>query len=160
MNMNITRFGRTELHLACRNNDASAVRRLIDERVEEIDTKDAHGFSGLYHAAMFGHVECMAMLLNAGACISSTDLGGLSVLHIACEKGQLAAVRLLLERGAELSTRDSIGRTPRDWAEVKGHSAILHALDEWEQYMHHQCRPTATETSSEIIDDQIAEILT
>ncbi len=67
-------FGRTELHLACRNKDLSTLKRIIDERKEEINAKDAHGFSGLYHAAMFGHVDCMVMLLNAGADMSAAPL--------------------------------------------------------------------------------------
>jgi predicted HD phosphohydrolase len=109
---------------------------------------------------MFGHIDCMLLLLNAGACISSPDLGGLSVLHIASEKGQLPAVQLLIERGADLSARDSIGRTPRDWAESKGHVAVWRALEEWELRRHH--RPTAAGASSaaEIIEGRIAEILT
>jgi ankyrin repeat protein len=124
----------------------STLRRIITASADvdkDINAKDAHGFSGLYHAAMFGHVDCMMLLLNAGACISSPDLGGLSVLHIASEKGQLPAVRLLIERGADLSARDSIGRTPRDWAESKGHVAISRILDEWAH-----SRPTASGVSS------------
>ena len=139
------RFGRTPLIMACRAGDASAVDALLLSSTESstVNTADAHGFTPLYHAAMFGHVRIIERLLLDGQCerevddvkgaggsagradIGAADLGGLTPLHIACEKGRAGAAAALLAHGADAATVDSIGRTPRDWAEAKGHAACV-----------------------------------
>ena len=136
------RFGRTPLIMACRTGDASAVDALLLAESSTVNTADAHGFTPLYHAAMFGHVPIIERLLDgqgegqggdvegagesAGrADIGAADLGGLTPLHIACEKGRAGAAAALLAHGADAAAVDSIGRTPRDWAEAKGHAACV-----------------------------------
>lgn len=125
------RFGRTPLIMAARAGDAAAASALLAGPTGAVGTADEHGFTALYHAAMFGHVEVMRLVLAAGADIGAADLGGLTPLHIACEKGHPAAVLCLLEHGADIGRLDSIGRTPADWAETKGHAEVLAVLQDW-----------------------------
>ena len=80
---------------------------------------------------MFGHTEPIKLLLAAGASVHATDLGGLTPLHIACEKGRPDAAVCLLEHGADLLCTDSIGRTAMDWAQDKGHSNVVAAVESW-----------------------------
>ena len=127
-------FGRTPLHLAARSGDIESAERLLekaDDR-ELIGTPDDHGFTPLYHTAMFGNVAVMSLLLRRGADIQKADLGGLSPLHIACEKGRAEAAVVLLENGADLHASDSIGREPKAWAEAKGHVNVLAAIRDWQ----------------------------
>ena len=85
----MSKFGRTELHLACRSNDTAAVQRLCNISGVSLNVKDDHGFTPLYHTAIFGNIESMRILLSAG---DIADLGGLTPLHIAAEKCQPQAV--------------------------------------------------------------------
>jgi len=125
----MSKFGRTELHLACRSNDTAAVQRLCNISGVSLNVKDDHGFTPLYHTAIFGNIESMRILLSAGADTHIADLGGLTPLHIAAEKCQPQAVKLLLEHGANPTAKDSIGRTARDWAESKHIAIVLQAFD-------------------------------
>ena len=119
-------FGRTPLHVALRAGevDASSLAALA----VHIGVADAHGFSPLYTAAMFGRVASIEHLVCLGANLQASDLGGLTPLHIAAEKGRAGACAALLAAGADASARDSIGRTPRDWAVAKDRREVLTAL--------------------------------
>ena len=122
------KFGRTPLHVALRAGPVSA--SALDALAADLNTRDAHGFTPLYTAAMFNRVDEIVHLVSLGADATLADLGGLTPLHIACEKGRAEAALCLLRRGgADRGARDSIGRTPRDWAVAKGHADVVSALD-------------------------------
>ena len=120
-------YGRTALHVAIRSGeplDGVALLGSVD-----LDATDAHGFTPLYTAAMFGRVDAIDALLSAGASHCIADLGGLTPLHISCEKGEEGAAARLIERGACVDAVDSIGRAPRDWAVAKGHAGVVAIVD-------------------------------
>jgi ankyrin repeat protein len=126
---NMSRFGRTPLHLAARSGEVTDT--MVLEHQATVNHKDDHGFTPLYHAAMFGDVRAIELLLQGGADIAACDLGGLTILHIACEKGRADAAVCLLGHGADLNALDSIGRTPQDWATDKGHDDVLQKVKAW-----------------------------
>jgi ankyrin repeat protein len=101
---------------------------LVAEYQGIINQKDDHGFTPLYHAAMFGDVPAIELLLKGGADVNASDLGGLTILHIACEKGKPEAAVYLLQHGADLGALDSIGRKPLQWAAEKGHDIVIEAV--------------------------------
>jgi len=123
------KFRRTQLHIAARKQAVTA--ELVASAVKEgtINTKDNHGFTPLYHAAMFNDTAAIELLLASGADIEMADLGGLTPLHIACEKGRPAAAVCLLKAGANHDAKDSINRTPLDWAVAKGHTEVQTAVE-------------------------------
>ena len=124
----MTKFGRTPLHVAARTQGVTAA--LVSTAVEQggINTRDDHGFSPLYTAAMFNDTAAVELLLSNRADTGSADLGGLTPLHIACEKGRTEAAVLLLRGNANPEAKDSINRTPLEWAIAKGHEATCAAL--------------------------------
>ena len=136
------RYGRTPLHQAARAGNLPEVERLLqsipgkggprNKGKAELDAVDAHGFTALYHAAMFGFVPIVVLLAGAGANIHEADLGGLTPLHIACEKNHPTAVLSLLQLGADLDRVDSIGRTATAWALDKNHNEVLKTIQTWQ----------------------------
>jgi ankyrin repeat protein len=61
----------------------------------------------LHHAAEFGRVEVMTMLLDAGADINAVDEDQYTACHFAIANDQFDALKLLVERGANLGVVDS-----------------------------------------------------
>jgi len=57
-------------------------------------------------------------------------------LHRASEFGKTDIVRYLLEKGADPLKLDSKERTPRFWAEQKGHTDVAHILEDAERKSH------------------------
>lgn len=127
------RFGRTLLHVSAREGRVDDVEALLSSKdgQDVLNTTDDHGFTPLYHAAMFGHIGVIQLLLGAQADIMTSDLGGLTPLHIACEKGRAETVQCLLDHGADPSAIDSIGRVPKDWALDKGNDQVVAVLERW-----------------------------
>lgn len=61
---------------------------------------------------MRGHVDCVRLLLNAGADVKAVNKGGWGSLHYAAYACQAECVSLLLEAGADPNFADRQGRTP------------------------------------------------
>lgn len=65
-----------------------------------INAQPDHGGTALHHAAAYGHVEVIKLLLSLGADIDIQAPNGSTPLHWAAGNGQTEAVRLLLEKEA------------------------------------------------------------
>ena len=65
-----------------------AVVRMLIDRVQSIDVQDLRGRTALMHAAIFGHVDSVKVLLDAGADVSHqakrNPHAGLLQPHFAC----------------------------------------------------------------------------
>ena len=116
---------------ACRTGDASAARRLI-EQGGDIESKA--GTLGRHHlavAAACGNVECVKVLLQAGANKEARDLVDESALHLATTNGHAECARLLLEAGANKDARNFYLWTPLHFAVDGDHrecvKVLLHA---------------------------------
>ena len=115
-----------------------ACRRNLFEQVDELlwlplnpNVKDEEDIAPLNHAAVSGHVQCVALLLEAGA---KTDVptfenfGGMTGL---VEHGHMEVVRLLLEAGAAIEVlllggaSNSDGRRVLHCAAAQGHLEVL-----------------------------------
>jgi ankyrin repeat protein len=93
--------GKTPLHLACCNNDAKRVKRLLKADAS-LDTRDAMGDTPLHAACERGHTDCVEPLLQAGAGVNTVNNFGDTPLHAACTNGSECCVRLLLAERTEL----------------------------------------------------------
>lgn len=78
---------------------------------------DQLGFTALHSAARRGAVQAAAVLLEAGASVSTKtekDKLGNTPLHLACTHLKPAAAQLLLRHGADETTPNHAGNTPAE----------------------------------------------
>ena len=95
------------------------------------NTKDPQsGGTVLATAALMGHTEIVALLLEHGADINARSQDGGTPLHAAAFLGRAETVKLLLEKGADTTLRSNMGGTAIDgaklnWLITKGILAML-----------------------------------
>src|SRR5919108_391153 len=99
-----------DLIAAVRSKSSAYVERLIGDDFAIVQARDAAGSTLLHHAAGFGALETMALLLDRGADANAKNRRGSTPLHWAVH--DQAKVRLLLSRGATVNTKQNEGRTP------------------------------------------------
>lgn len=112
---------------AVRSSSRSAVETLLTARPDLVKAKDPAGSTPLHHAAGFGAVDTMTLLLDAGADVNAKNRRGSTPIHWAIHDD--AKVRLLLSRGAGVNTRQVDGRTALYQAATLGNGiAVLRIL--------------------------------
>lgn len=70
------------------------------------------GLSPIYFAARDGCLECIDVLVDAGADMNFTDLEGVTPMVAAIANGYYDVAARLVELGADVNLADSTGRTP------------------------------------------------
>jgi len=95
---------------AVRSEPRSVVQKLIAADPQMANARDAVNSTPLHHAAGFGSIETIALLLESGADINAKNRRGATPLHWAIHDE--AKVRLLISRGAQINARQVEGRTP------------------------------------------------
>eukprot|EP00435_Cladocopium_sp_Y103_P072762 s30_g41.t1 len=133
--------------LVCQKNRLDEVELLL-HRPQDPETRDAEGKAALHFAAEEGHLQCVELLLEAGARLDlQQELTGTAPLHLAAEQGHLAVVRLLLQRGADKDLArhvevvkllldvgadkdkaSAVGATALHLAALNGHMEVVHLL--------------------------------
>jgi ankyrin repeat protein len=97
------------LFQAVRNNDLAALRAAVADKAH-LETRGPREVTPLMHAAAFGSLQSMKILLDAGADPNAKDAFGATALVWAA--GDAAKAKLLVERGADVNAQTSQGRTP------------------------------------------------
>src|SRR6266566_5278206 len=85
-------------YLPIRNNDLTAVRKLIREGGPRV--RDTRGNSPLMYAASLGSIESLRLLVEAGDVNLANDFGATPLMWCA---GDIAKVRYLLSKGANVN---------------------------------------------------------
>jgi ankyrin repeat protein len=93
-----------------------------------LDARDRIGARPLSHAARFGHLDMVDLLLARGAPIDARNLAGATALHFAAEGGHAAVAQRLIERGADVHLAGRSGISPLGAAAYAGSDAIVEAL--------------------------------
>jgi ankyrin repeat protein len=112
-----------DIFAAIRNDDLTAVRNLRDSDLEK---KDRHGSTPLMHAAAFGSVESIEILLKKGADVNAKNAFNATAL-LRCA-GDARKARMLIERGADVKIAAQTGRTPLIVAARQPGNAAIVAL--------------------------------
>ena len=127
--------GWTPLHAASKGGHLACVRYLLSVPgvTAAINAVDALGWSAVWYAAGWGHVEVMKALVEAGANAAIADDDGWTALHAASLGGHLACVQYLLSVPgvvAAIDAADEDGWTAVRFAARGGHVEVVKALVE------------------------------
>ena len=131
--------GKTALMLACKIGHPKTAKVLLGAKADPMlreDRKSADGFSPIMHAALFGHVECIATVLRYGgqdkashqALLREHNGNNFTALHLAALHGQRRVVQLLLRERAEVDSANAEGETPLHVSSKNGHAQVVCAL--------------------------------
>ncbi len=97
-----------ELFRAVRNGDDAFLKGHLTPA--NLEVRDGRGATPLMHAAAFGNVETLKLLMDAGADVNArNDFDATALLWAARDPDK---ARLLIARGADVNSRSKQGRTP------------------------------------------------
>jgi ankyrin repeat protein/mono/diheme cytochrome c family protein len=108
----------TALIAAVRAGDRRGIEQQIADSREVVKGVDAGGSTALHHAAGFGPIANLQLLVDSGADVNARNRRGSTPLHWAIHDE--AKVRLLLSKGAKINAKQGLGRTPLYLAAMLG----------------------------------------
>lgn len=114
----------TELFQAIRNNNLDFLKHNVNKA--NLETRDGRGATLLMHAAAYGSIETMKMLLDAGADVNAANDFNVTAL-LWCSR-DAAKARLLIEHGANVNVQSKQGRTPLMLASIRDGGSDIVAL--------------------------------
>ena len=121
-------YGFNALFLAAQEGHAEILQYFLDQGISA--NVQCSPFAGrpLLVAAERGQLDCMHILLNAGAKVDHPDHKGRTALYFAAGHGQTQALTLLLEQGAKVKGWSGYQCDPLCRAAFKGHLACVGKL--------------------------------
>ena len=124
----------TQLHEAAWLGRAETVQALISAVGADPNSYSIrrHGGTALHKAARQGHVDTVRVLLSAGAGpnLRSTHWSGGTPLHLATWSGDPDTIRALIAGGSDPNAGDEYGRTPAEWASMRGEHQLAEVMAE------------------------------
>ena len=109
--------GETAVMLAAKYGATEALKELIDRNANVLQC-NGNGASPLYFAAKYGRVDCVQMLLAAGADLESrVSTSGLTPYLVAAKYGNTECVELLIRAGCNQEAGDARGRCAEQLSE-------------------------------------------
>ena len=98
--------------------DLTAVKQALADGADPNAQDPQSGSTLLATAALMGHTEIVALLLEHGADINGRSRDGGTALHAAAFLGRIETVKFLLEKGADANLQSNIGGTAMDGAKL------------------------------------------
>lgn len=108
-----------------KDNKSEALREVVSN--VDVNEKDEFGMTALHYAAYYGYVDCIDILIKAGAEIFNKDSQDFSPLEYAVTKGRYYAVHKLLAEGAPSGVNNFDGNA-LVLAVQQGNNSILRLL--------------------------------
>ena len=84
--------------------------------------------TALVYSAKKGHIDCLRVLLDAGADVNAKNEDGNTSLIYSAKKGHTDCLSALLDAGADVNAKDKNGVTSLMYSARNGHSDCLRAL--------------------------------
>ncbi len=123
--------GQTPLHLAAYFNIPWLARVYVAENNDDVHATTGVNDTPLIWASEMGSIECVTILLDAGADPNEFEIDGWSALHWASRNGHCDIATILLERGAYPFQQDRRGHAPLDWAIDRERWDVVNVLKRW-----------------------------
>ena len=98
--------------------DVAAMKQALADGGDPNMQDPASGSTLLSIAALMGHTEILALLLESGADVNARSRDGGTALHTAAFLGRAEAVKLLLDKGADATLRNGMGGIAIDGAKM------------------------------------------
>jgi ankyrin repeat protein len=108
----------TALIASVRAGDRRGIEQQVAANPEVVKGVDDGGSTALHHAAGFGPIDNLQLLVDRGADVNAKNRNGSTPLHWAVHDE--AKVRLLLSKGANVNAKQGVGRTPLYLAAMLG----------------------------------------
>lgn len=118
--------GQGLLHLAARGEGRCL--GYILPFVDDIDVLDPNSCTALMIATSAESLECVRILLGAGANVNRATHTGITCLHLACERENIEIARVLLEAAADAKSTDNDGAAPISVAVRKNNASLTKLL--------------------------------
>jgi uncharacterized protein len=115
------------LFSAVDKNCSDVAARLLDSGAS-VDARDRFGARPLSHAARFGHLPMVDLLLARGAPIDARNLAGATALFFAADGNHTPVAQRLIDRGADVNLAGRSNVTPVSAASYRGNDAIVESL--------------------------------
>ena len=108
--------------------DVAGIQQCIG-RGNDVNARDANGYTILHYAARYGSAEVVNALIDGGAEVDARDNYGRTTLRFMSRYGgDVAIAKALIEAGADLDARDNSGRTPLHAAAFAKNAGVAEAL--------------------------------
>lgn len=120
-----------ELVQAAKDGDAKRIKKLIQLGVNVDYRAIGEDTTPLGHAARYGHLECVQLLLNNGAEVLAIDDTYFTPIHLAMEKQHWDVVEALVPSSVAVDSRGDDNTSVLHWMAAAGGSAehIKYLLD-------------------------------
>ena len=134
--------GNTPLRKASVNGNIQIVRELLAAPhifVNAMPSAVTHGYNGLeftdqvvgtplFWSAMYGRLEVVRALIEAGADVNAKTNNDVSPLYMCAQEGHLEVARALIEAGADVNAKGKYDRTPLHSSAEYGHLEVARLL--------------------------------
>lgn len=135
----------TRIQLAAINGHHNVMMRLLSTaEPPEVMQPDQGGRGPLYWAALYGSLDVIGLMIDAGADVNARGGECGTALQAASHTGHINIVRLLIERGADVNAQDGSNGTALQAASYKGAVNIVQLLIENGANIHAESRPYGT----------------
>lgn len=118
------------LRSAAAAGDLAKVGELCRNPVLDVDNTSDEGTTALMKAAMYGHADIVAALLEKGASPDVADAHRRSAVHLAAANGEVEALSTLLNAGAMVDKPSKNEFSVLSWAAASGCVAAIEVLFE------------------------------
>lgn len=124
---------------ACRKGADERELLTLVERMDDVDLKNAKGWTSLMVAVYSGNDRAARFLVDRGANVNQTNYKGTSVLMYAKSSlsrgSDLSVIEWLVQCGADIHARDAKGRTLLDYAKEEKDAVLSGFLEGLERRM-------------------------
>ena len=107
-------YGRSAITSAIHNECKDIIDDLLKQDNIKLETEDKHGWFPLLLASIFGQLDLVKKLCNAGANVNKQNKNGDTSLMIACIQANVNIVEYLLDNGANKELKNNSGENALD----------------------------------------------